>query len=450
MVDLKRLEKDFEIVKKVLASVPEIDKFARIAPDEYRIRGEKLYAALAESGINVGLVFSDEHYCGDVPYLCGNCNLTVEQVAAVVGRNGTHLIAGLEGGYVAEQLAKDHPVAIHKAELLQLADEKYPVAAEKFEDILAIANGGVMPEKIALLTPRQVIPASLVDYCEDLAEVVDAQEIYFKLKYEKSPAELQLVRNASKISDAVMRVMLAVLKPGMLETQVAAWGYFAARELGAEELGFDIMVGANESNRSLIGKALNREIHEGDWVHLGVGAKCDGLNSCIRRSVIAVDSPEKVTADQQYFFDLVEGAYRTGLEAFRKVAAENLPAKLQEQSLVDYFAGKADEISKKFGKKIDLANLKPYTGTHNSGYTECQEFFGAITLESENPLGENIVTMLDVALRGIGNHWFDTVIPGFDYLVIEDTMVKTGKDVEVTTKLPVNVQALVGNGADMI
>ena len=445
MVDLKRLEQDFEIVKKVLASVPEIDKFARIAPDEYRIRGEKLYAALADAGIDVGLVFSDEHYCGDVPYLCGNCNLTVEQVAAVVGKSGTHLIAGLEGGYVAEQLAKDYPVSIHKAELLQLADEKYPVAAEKFEDILAIANGGVMPEKIALLTPRQVIPASLVDYCKDLAKVVDAQEIYFKLKYEKSPAELQLVRNASGISDAIMRVMLAVLKPGMLETQVAAWGYFAARELGAEELGFDIMVGANESNRSLIGKALNREIHEGDWVHLGVGAKCDGLNSCIRRSVIAVDHPDKVTADQKYFFDLVEGAYRTGLDAFRKVAAENLPAKLQEQALVDYFAGKADEVSKKFGKKIDLANLKPYTGTHNSGYTECQEFFGAITLESENPLGENIVTMLDVALRGIGNHWFDTIIPGFDYLVIEDTMVKTGKDVEVTTKLPVNVQSMVGN-----
>ncbi len=445
MVDLKRLEQDFEIVKKVLASVPEIDKFARIAPDEYRIRGEKLYAALADAGIDVGLVFSDEHYCGDVPYLCGNCNLTVEQVAAVVGKSGTHLIAGLEGGYVAEQLAKDYPVSIHKAELLQLADEKYPVAAEKFEDILAIANGGVMPKKIALLTPRQVIPASLVDYCKDLAEVVDAQEIYFKLKYEKSPAELQLVRNASGISDAIMRVMLAVLKPGMLETQVAAWGYFAARELGAEELGFDIMVGANESNRSLIGKALNREIHEGDWVHLGVGAKCDGLNSCIRRSVIAVDHPDKVTADQKYFFDLVEGAYQTGLDAFRKVAAENLPAKLQEQALVDYFAGKADEVSKKFGKKIDLANLKPYTGTHNSGYTECQEFFGAITLESENPLGENIVTMLDVALRGIGNHWFDTIIPGFDYLVIEDTMVKTGKDVEVTTKLPVNVQSMVGN-----
>ena len=445
MIDITRLQNDFELVKKILADAPEIDKFARISPDEYRSRGEKLYAALAENGLEVGLVFSDEHYCGDVPYLCGNCNLTVEQVAAVVGRNGTHLIAGLEGGYVAEQLTGNYPVSVHKAELLQLADEKYPVAAEKFEDILAIANGGVMPQKIALLTPRQVIPASLVDYCQQLAQVVDAQELYYKLKYEKSPAEQALIRQAGKISDLIMRVMLAVLKPGMLETQVAAWGYFAARELGAEELGFDIMVGANEANRSLIGKALNREIRHGDWVHLGVGAKCDGLNSCIRRSVIAVGSPTEVTEDQQYFFDLVEGAYHTGFEAYCRVAREKLPAKLQEQALVDYFAGKAEEVSARFGKKIDLANLKPYSGTHNSGYTECQEFFGAITLDSEEPLGENIVTMLDVALRGIGNHWHEVIIPGFDYLVIENTLLKTGSKVETVTRLPVNVQSLVGN-----
>lgn len=445
MVDLNRLQKDFDLVKQILADAPEIDKFTRISPAEYQQRSENVYKNLADAGLEVGLVFSDEHYCGDVPYLCGNCNLTVEQVAAVVGKDGTHLIAGLEGGYVAEQLSRHYPVKIHKAELLQLADEKYPVAAEKFEDIVKMANGGVMPEKIALLTPRQVIPASLVDYCQQFCEVVDAQELYYKVKYEKSPAEQALIRNAGKISDIIMRVLLAVLKPGMLETQVAAWGYFAAREMGAEELGFDIMVGANESNRSLIGKALNREIKHGDWVHLGVGAKCDGLNSCIRRSVIAVNDPGEVTADQQYFFDLVEGAYKAGYDAYCLIARENLPAKIQEQALVDYFAARSDEMSKRIGKKIDLENLKPYTGTHNSGYTECQEFFGAITLESENPLGNNIVTMLDVALRGIGNHWNDVVIPGFDYLVIENTLLKYGKEVEVVTNLPINVQKLVGN-----
>jgi hypothetical protein len=95
------------------------------------------------------------------------------------------------------------------------------------------------------------------------------------------------------------------------------------------------------------------------------------------------------------------------------------------------------------GREINLAQQKPYTGTHNSGYTECQEFFGAITLDSQEPLGNQIVTMLDVALRGIGDRWNDVVIPGFDFCVVENTLGKYGTRVETLTKVPINVQELV-------
>ena len=110
---------------------------------------------------------------------------------------------------------------------------------------------------------------------------------------------------------------------------------------------------------------------------------------------------------------------------------------------MDFFAGHSEEIARRTGRTIDLAAQKPYTGTHNSGYTECQEFFGAITLESHEPLGNQIVTMLDVALRGIGDHWNDVVIPGFDYCVVEKTLGKYGPRVETLTKVPIHAQELV-------
>jgi len=52
--------------------------------------------------------------------------------------------------------------------------------------------------------------------------------------------------------------------------------------------------------------------------------------------------------------------------------------------------------------------------------------------------------MLDVAIRGVGSKWDDIVIPGLDYLVVEKTLGKFGPEVEVLTKLPINVQHLVG------
>lgn len=436
--------RDLERVLRILDETPAIDREYLAPRQEFLGRATRLNEALARHGHTVGFVFSDEQYAGDVPYLGGNTNVSIEQVAGVIGPTGFHIAAGLEGGYVAEQLAPRSGAAVHKVELLQLADEKYPIRAEHLEDVIAAAAGRPV-DHIALLTPRQVIPAAIVEYLEKLygrEGVVDAQEIYYRVKYEKSDVEMRLIADAGIIADAMLRAMLAVLRPGRLESEVAAWGAWMGRMLGSEADGFKIMVGANQANRTLIGPALNRPIREGDWVHVGVAPKRDGLTACIRRSVIAVNRHPQLTAEQRFWFGLVEEAYHVGEEAYRKVAAENLPACVQEQALVDYFASRSEEVSRRVGRFVDLARQKPYTGTHNAGYTECQEFFGAITLESQEPLGRQIVTMLDVALRGVGDHWDDIVIPGFDYCVVENTLGKYGAKVERLTRLPVNVQHL--------
>jgi len=444
----EELNEDFLKILDLLSSCPGVDKNLIVPPEEFERRQTATWLSLEQAGLDVGFVFSDEHYDGDVPYLGGNTNITIEQVAGVMGKDGFHLIAGLEGGYVSEQLAPRAGVQVHKVELLQLADEKYPIRAEKLKDVLEAAAGRRVG-RIGLLTPRQVIPDGIVTALEKIVgagNVVDAQELYQRIRYEKSDIEMALIRDAAVISDVMLRAMLAVLRPGLLETQVAGWAYWVAKELGSEENGWDVMVTAGVANRTLIGKALNRPIRAGDYVHLGVAPKRDGLNACLRRSVLALEAGSQVTPDQQYWFDFLEEAYRVGAAAYEKIAKEKLPAKLQEQALVDFFAIHSPEVSKRYGKDIRLETLKPYTGTHNSGYTECQEFFGAITLDSNEPLGHQIVTMLDVAIRGIGDHWDDVVLPDLDYLVIENTLGKFGQRVENLNSLPLNVQALVGRG----
>jgi Xaa-Pro aminopeptidase len=444
---IDELKKEFRLIEKILKDSPTIDKSFSIPKEEFIERQKKVYNAIKEKGYDVGFVFSDEHYDGDVPYLGGNTNIQIEQVAGVIGKNGFHIIAGLEGGYIAEQLAKRANAKVHKVEMLKLADEEYPINAERIEDVFEEANNGKV-KTVALLTPRQVIPSSIIEYLEKIygkENIIDAQEIYYKIKYEKSDNEMRLIRDSCSIGDIVLRCMLAVLKPGMLETEVSAWGYFVAKELGAEEMGWDIMVGANTANRTLIGKALNRKINESDYVHLGVAPKRDGLNSCIRRSIVAVDSPKKLTKNQKYWFAFIEDAYKVGLEWLKKISEENLPAYLQEEALVNFFRSKSEEVSKIYGKKIELEKLKPYTGTHNAGYTECQEFYGAITLNSKDVLGNQIVIMLDVAVRGVGDYWDDVIIPDMDFVVIENTCGKFGRKLEELNKLPYNVQSFVGN-----
>ena len=434
-------------VARVLEKAPPVDKDLRVERAEFERRRDRVVEALRGLELDAGIVYSDAHYNGDVPYLGGNTNVAIEPVAGAVGPGGFHIMAGLEGGYVAEQLAGRSGCTVHKVEMLKLADEQYPVEAEQVDQVICQAAGR-RPRRIGILTPLEVLPASfhrwLVDFMGGPQNVVNAQQDYYRIKYEKSDREMELVRQASLICDVMLDGMLAVLKPGMLETQVAAWGYLIGRELGAEEMGWDILVTAGESNRSLIGKALNRPIRRGDYVHLGVAPKCDGLNACERHSVVMADSPAELTEDQRFWFRFIEDAFRVGLEAYENVARGNLPARLQEQALVDYFRSRQAEVSRRAGRPVDLVKQKPYTGTHNAGYTECQEFFGAITLDSDEPLGRQIVTMLDVAVRGIGSRWDDVVIPGMDYVVVEKTLGKFGPRVDVLNRLPVNVQHLVG------
>jgi len=448
---IDRLSQEFKMIIKIIEKYKNlINPFLQIPLSEYQRRQKTVYQALKAYNLDLGFVFSDEHYCGDVPYLGGNPNITIEQVAGIIGKKGFYLIAGLEGGYVAEQLAPNANAKVQKVGLLQLADEKYPIRANRLEDVLEAASGEKINQikNVGLLTPKQVIPAAITEYLYDLfgkANVIDAQSLYYQIKYEKSDIEMQLIRQACIIADAMLRSCLAVLKPGTLETEVAAWAYFIGKQLGSEENGFKVMVGANEANRTLIGEAWNREIKEGDYVHLGVAPKRDGLNSCIRRSVIATDTPENLTEDQKYWFDFIEQAYNIGFEKFVEVAEKSLPAKYVEQAIVDFFKSKSEEVSKRIGRKIELEQSKPYTSIHNAGYTECQEFSFAITLDSENTLGKQIVNMLDVALRGIGDYWNDIIIPSLDFIVIENTLGKFGNRVETLTKLPLNCQSLVGN-----
>ena len=102
---IHELRQEFDKVLKVLENCEPIDKKLAVPKTEFQRRQSLTWSKLEAAGIDVGFVFSDEHYNGDVPYLGGNTNITIEQVAGVIGPDGFHIVAGLEGGYVAEQLA---------------------------------------------------------------------------------------------------------------------------------------------------------------------------------------------------------------------------------------------------------------------------------------------------------------------------------------------------------
>jgi hypothetical protein len=146
----------------------------------------------------------------------------------------------------------------------------------------------------------------------------------------------------------------------------------------------------------------------------------------------------------------VEGLYRTVMDATIVAVKENLPSNYIDQKGREYL--KRITFRARDGSFISAADLPPYTFIHNTGTSECQEGYGAVTPYTTHPLGKRVALMIDVALKGFkerGKSLFNDAL----YVVIEDAFwVKDGK-VGVYNKLPLRVDHLVGNnkplGKDM-
>ncbi|MEA5003759.1 MAG: M24 family metallopeptidase, partial [Christensenella sp.] len=266
------------------------------------------------------------------------------------------------------------------------------------------------------------------------------------IKYNKSALELKLTKEAALITDVMLEGMLSVLSPGMYETQVAAWGALIAHELGVEELAYPVMVTSGKNNWTLVGKASNRIIGEGDIVHVGAGAKRDGLSGSTRMSVMCVKDESGLTEEYKKNMAFLEDAFTYSVDKFEEIAKEDLDGREHERAMVEYYNARAAEFVGVDGKPIEnFARLKGYATMHNTGYTECQEFYGALTDDYTGKLPQNMAFMLDAGLQGFDKSW-DDVVMDWEYIVIEKTLGKTGKDVEMFNQLPLNVQRFVGRG----
>ena len=74
MVDTSRLREEFEQVARVLDTTEPINRDLSVPTGEFLERQLVTCTALESAGAQVGIVFSDQHYNGDVPYLGGNTN----------------------------------------------------------------------------------------------------------------------------------------------------------------------------------------------------------------------------------------------------------------------------------------------------------------------------------------------------------------------------------------
>ncbi len=432
-----------KVIEEIIENFnPEIERHVAISKREYKERWQRVQNLMKEKGYDLAFACGSELDRSDIAWLAGIFDPIIERYGILIPAEGTPLvIAGSEGGHVIEDCIRASDARLALLREYQISDEDYRFAQfEKLEDVVykLVPYDPGKPIKVAILSSSQFIP---YDHVSLLLGRFGGENVVFDvdllrtIKYKKSLTELKIIALANKIADAAFLGMLAVLEPGIKELDIAAVGDYIIKRLGARRTGFPTIVSSGNRGRSVLGPATNRTIKKGEFVSMGISPTFNGYHGIVRRTVKV---GEEWTDKEKTYMDALEGLYHTIMKAAQEASEIGLPSNYIDQKGKEYI----ERTKLKDKNEKLLSPREPYTFIHNTGCSECQEGCGAVTPYTEEPLGENVALMIDVAFMGFDDKG-DLVFP-IEYAVMEDSFWKKGKETGVYNQMPLNVQKYVG------
>ena len=284
-----------------------------ISKKEFQARLDKVVAEVTKRKLKALIIIDSEHRSGggNVRYLSNFFspqNLGVNTM--VISPEGTTLIVnpGFKGMsvVVAKKVSWIEDIVGTRRRFWGYHD-----VAQDIKDVLnkyKITRGRIGADGIALATEpvSNSIRAALSSF-----QLVENTGIVEKVRMVKSPAELKLAREASRLADVGMTALLKGVKPGKSLNVSVSEGIHAATIEGLES-GFPYWSS---------GKPINwRKTERGSVVYKKGNIFASEFNSCFEgyfgqvcRSIVL----GKASAKQEYAYEVALEAYRTALSMIK-------------------------------------------------------------------------------------------------------------------------------------
>lgn len=235
-------------------------------------------------------------------------------------------------------------------------------------------------------------------------ELQPATGLVEQLRMVKDEAELQIMQEAAELADRTFSYIQQLIRPGMLETDIALEMEVFMRTNGATSSSFDTIVASGERSALPHGVASDRAIGTDEFVKLDFGAYYNGYCSDLTRTVV-VGTP---TSKHREIYSIVLEAQLHALEHIKPGMTGREADALARDVIARYGYGDM------FG--------------HGTGHGLGMEIHEAPRLSK---LSEMILTpgMTVTVEPGI-------YIPGFGGVRIEDDIVITDSGIKILTSSP--------------
>ena len=178
--------------------------------------------------------------------------------------------------------------------------------------------------------PGSLVPRTADDQFVDAlklkhrdVKVVDAASRLMKLRGRKSPAELELLRGAAKISAAAHKEVLHAIAPGMNEFEIQALAEYTFRRNGADGPGYGSIVGSGPNSTTLHYNKDDRYMKAGEVVNMDMAAYYGGYSADLTRTVPVSG---KFSAEQKDIYRIVFDAQAAAERQVKAGAPSRTPS----------------------------------------------------------------------------------------------------------------------------
>jgi Xaa-Pro aminopeptidase len=233
-------------------------------------------------------------------------------------------------------------------------------------------------------------------------ELIPLTRVVEPLRFVKDEDEMRIMRRAISISDQAFNIVSSHIEPGMTEKQIA-WDIERTMcELGADERAFGCIIGSGPNGAMAHAVPTDRQVREGEPIVIDMGARLNGYNSDMTRTVILGEPPDK-------FREIYNIVLKANLEVAQRSKAGMTGVEINQiaRDVIDA-AGYSEKFNHGLGHGI---GLEVHEGP-------------SLSALSEDTLQEGEITSNEPGIY----------IEGWGGVRIEDLILFRANDVEVLTQ----------------
>jgi Xaa-Pro aminopeptidase len=380
-----------------------------LPPEEFHSRVKKLREIMDEEKVDIFLIYGDEYRRENLRYVSNYWPIFERGMLAVAIESDPVLLVAPECQHYAREMSvwKDIRM-IHEMEMAYVpehvgfsSDTVFSTLNQIFLDMLK----GRKPRRIRVcgVDAMSVLTYDAIKSASPEAEIINSDQILYKMRLIKSQAEIEMLKRAWEICDIGYKAILDADLIGLTEIQAAAIGEKAARDAGTEHIVFSIFASGERTN-SVIGRPNEKIIFDEEMIMSSLAIQYHGY---IASNAWPFVAGKKYSMKQRKLIEHL-------------IKAESIAVKnIRNGAVAGEVVGKIKEYFKANGlEKYDL-----YPPIHGNGLAEAESPYPDehSTYAFETGMGVN----MDVSLFGIPGVGSNRIEEGF--IVSDDGVIVLSK-----------------------